>query len=120
MCRYGETYYKLHYVCVPCRRTSKHLRYGAGPRCPLCRAPMLLAGHDFAAPRRRDDTAWAAVAAVLAVGLRYEGFEPCGCGRDPKYRPRTGTAVRIRRRIAARTDVDEAIVLASREPYDIT
>ncbi|MFF3359735.1 hypothetical protein ACFYWN_45930 [Streptomyces sp. NPDC002917] len=26
------------------------------------------------------------VAAVLNAGLRYEGGEPCGCGKEPKFR----------------------------------
>lgn len=48
---------------------------------------MVCAGHDFAAPRRRDSKAWTVVAAVLNAGLRYEGREPCGCGKEPKFRP---------------------------------
>jgi hypothetical protein len=45
---------------------------------------------------------------VLSAGLRYEGFETCGCSRQPKFRPRTSAQVRARRRIAARTGIDEA------------
>lgn len=48
---------------------------------------MACAGHDFAAPRRRDTKAWTVVAAVLNAGLRYEGRELCGCGKEPKFRP---------------------------------
>lgn len=76
---------------------------------------MVLAGHDFAAPKRRDSSGWAAVAAVLAAGLRYEGFETCGCGREPKFRPRTSAQVRQRRRLAARRGVALADVLAARD-----
>ncbi|WP_130511813.1 hypothetical protein [Krasilnikovia cinnamomea] len=79
---------------------------------------MLLAGHDFAAPRRRNASGWVAVAAVLAVGLRYEGFETCGCSRQPKFRPRTRAQVRQRRRLARRRGVAIADMLAARDPYD--
>ncbi len=79
---------------------------------------MVFAGHDFAAPRRRDASSWVAVAAVLAAGLRYEGFEACGCGREPKSRPRTSAQVRQRRRLAVRRGVAMADMLAARDPYD--
>jgi hypothetical protein len=78
---------------------------------------MLFAGHDFAAPRKTNRN-WAAVAAVLRAGLRYEGFEPCGCGREPKYRPRTSAQVRARRRIAARKGLTDTEALALRDPAD--
>ncbi len=80
---------------------------------------MVFAGHDFAAPPRRDGSGWAAVAAVLAAGLRYEGFEPCGCGREPSFRPRTAAQVRARRRVARREGVPEAEALAARDPHDL-
>jgi hypothetical protein len=80
---------------------------------------MINAGHDFAAPRRDDKTGWAAVAAVLSAGLRYDGFETCGCSRQPKFRPRTSAQVRARRRIAARTGTSEATALAARDPYSL-
>jgi hypothetical protein len=117
MCRYAETPYKVHYVCVPCRRSSKQPWDGVTHPCVRCRAPMVLAGHDFAAPRRRNASGWAAVAAVLAAGLRYEGFETCGCGHEPKFRPRTSAQVRQRRRLAARRGVAIAEMLAARDPY---
>jgi hypothetical protein len=79
---------------------------------------MIFAGHDFAAPRRRNKSGWTAVAAVLTAGLRYEGFETCGCSREPKHRPRTGAQIRQRRRIAARSGVPIADVLAARDPHD--
>ncbi|ALG14852.1 hypothetical protein AOZ06_17490 [Kibdelosporangium phytohabitans] len=78
---------------------------------------MVFAGHDFAAPRRLDDSGWKAVAAVLGAGLRYEGFETCGCGRAPGYRPRTAAEVRTRRRLAQRSGVSEADALAAPDPY---
>jgi hypothetical protein len=80
---------------------------------------MIFAGHDFAAPRRHDKSGWAAVAAVLEAGLRYEGFETCGCSREPKFRPRTSAQVRERRRLADRTGIDVAVLLAARDPYGI-
>jgi hypothetical protein len=81
---------------------------------------MFFAGHDFAAPRRRDSSGWAAVAAVLTAGLRYEGFETCGCSREPKFRPRTRAQVRMRRRVARRRALSAAEALALREPYEAT
>lgn len=120
MCRYAETPYKVHYVCVPCRRSHKYAWDGAEHRCTSCRRPMTCAGHDFAAPRRSDDAGWKAVDAVLGAGLRYEGFEPCGCGQDPKFRPRTSAQVRARRRVGSRLGVSEAEALAARDPYDAT
>ena len=120
MCRYAETTYKVHYVCVPCRRSNKYAWDAAEHLCTSCRQPMVLAGHDFAAPPRRDGSAWAAVAAVLTAGLRYEGFETCGCGRDPKYRPRTSTQVRARLRIAERRGTSATEALAARDPYKMT
>jgi hypothetical protein len=80
---------------------------------------MVFAGHDFAAPPRRDGSGWAAVAAVLEAGLKYEGFEPCGCGREPKFRPRTAAQVRARRRIAQRAGIPEAEALTARDPADL-
>ncbi|GIF47173.1 hypothetical protein DFJ67_7202 [Asanoa ferruginea] len=117
MCRYAETPYKVHYVCVPCRSSSKQPWDGVAHPCTRCRAPMVLAGHDFAAPRRRDASGWTAVAAVLAAGLRYEGFEVCGCGREPKFRPRSSAQVRQRRRLAVRRGIPIADMLATRDPY---
>ncbi|WP_328465287.1 hypothetical protein OHA21_43190 [Actinoplanes sp. NBC_00393] len=114
-----QSIYKVHYVCVPCRRSHKYGWDDALHLCTSCRQPMVFAGHDFAAPRRRNDSAWAAVAAVLGAGLLYEGFEVCGCGREPKFRPRTRAQVRMRRRVARRLGVPEAEAIAARDPYDL-
>ncbi|MEU6023623.1 hypothetical protein [Micromonospora sp. NPDC047134] len=119
MCRYAEIPYKVHYVCVPCRRSHKYAWDGEKHLCTSCRQPMIFAGHDFAAPRRRNDSGWAAVAAVLGAGLRYEGFETCGCSRQPKFRPRTSAQVRMRRRAAGHLGLSEAEALAARNPYDL-
>ncbi|ONH32466.1 hypothetical protein BL253_05455 [Pseudofrankia asymbiotica] len=79
---------------------------------------MRYAGHDFAAPRRADDSGWGAVTAVLDAGLRYEGFQVCGCGRESEYRPRRSSDVRSRRRVAVRAGLCEADALALRDPAD--
>lgn len=119
MCRYADTIYKVHYVCVPCRRSHKHAWDNVEHRCPTCRRPMTCAGHDFAAPRRRDASGWAAVSAVLDAGLRYEGFYLCGCGRNPEFRPRTAAEVRTRRRLAGRSGVPAAEALSAPDPADL-
>jgi hypothetical protein len=74
---------------------------------------MSYAGHDFAAPRRTNAGAWAVVAAVLGAGLAYDGFERCGCGKEPKFRPRTKSQVRARMRKAAREGVAPSEALAA-------
>jgi hypothetical protein len=79
---------------------------------------MVCAGRDFAASRRRDRRAWSVVGVVLAAGLRYEGFEACGCGREPKFRPRTRAQVRARRIAAARAGVPLAETLGRVEPTE--
>lgn len=116
VCYYAEKPYKLHYACAPCRVAFKRYPGPGGHRCPRCSEPMVCAGHDFAAPRRRDTKAWTVVAAVLAAGLRYEGREPCGCGKDPKFRPRTRAQLRARRITAARTRACLADVLGRVDP----
>ncbi|MFJ2933083.1 hypothetical protein ACIO8G_09940 [Streptomyces sp. NPDC087219] len=111
MCLYAEKPYKLHYACVPCRVAFKRHPGADEHPCPWCSEPMVCAGHDFAAPRRRDTRAWTVVAAVLDAGLRYEGRDTCGCGKDPKSRPRTRAQVRALRIEAARTGTSLAEVL---------
>ncbi|MEV7214420.1 hypothetical protein AB0O31_15160 [Kitasatospora cineracea] len=119
MCTYAVFPAKTHYACVSCRVSFKRHpadRRGPGHRCPNCGGPLACAGHDFAAPRRTDRRAWSVVAAVLAAGLRYEGFEPCGCRREPKFRPRTRAQLRARRAVAARTGTPLAELLARADP----
>jgi hypothetical protein len=52
----------------------------------------------------------------LGAGLRYEGREPCGCAREPKYRPRTRAQLRARVRESERSGVPLAEALARPEP----
>lgn len=117
MCFYATVHYKLHYACVPCRVSFKRSPLsGVDPPCPNCGRVLVCAGHDFAPPPRRDTDAWSAVGAVLGAGLRYEGLEACGCGKQPRFRPRTGAEVRARLTEAARTGVPVAEALARRDP----
>ncbi|MGW5103829.1 hypothetical protein [Streptomyces sp. NPDC004100] len=118
MCTYAFVHYKPHYACVACRISFKRHPRAAGHTCPRCAGPLLCAGHDFAAPRRSNRKAWSVVAVVLNAGLRYEGFEPCGCGRDPKFRPRTRAQVRVRRVVAARTGTPLVRLLGRADPYE--
>lgn len=113
MCFYAVAHYKLHYVCLACRVGFK--RHGAA-NCPSCGREMLCAGHDFAAPRRRDVRGWSVVETVLRAGLRYEGLSGCGCSKEPEYRPRTRAQVRAREAVAAREGAPPAEVLARPEP----
>jgi hypothetical protein len=87
---------------VSCRISVKRHLGDAGHTCPRRTGPLLCAGHDFAAPRRSNRKAWSVVVVVLNAGLRCEGFESCGCGRDPKFRPRTRAQLRARRIVGAR------------------
>ncbi|MGW5779901.1 hypothetical protein [Streptomyces sp. NPDC003863] len=118
MCTYAFVHYKLHYACVSCRISFKRHPSKAGHTCPRCTGPLLCAGHDFAAPRRSNRKAWSVVAVVLNAGLRYEGFESCGCGRDPKFRPRTRAQLHARRRVAARTGAPLAELLGQADPLE--
>lgn len=118
MCFYAVAHYKLHYVCLTCRVTFKqHPRPGGVHPCPRCAEPLSCAGHDFAAPRRRDAQGWSVVAAVLNAGLRYDGREPCGCGKEPKFRPRTRAQLRARRIASLRTGVPLADLLGRADPH---
>ncbi|MEV7685871.1 hypothetical protein ACFW1F_26725 [Streptomyces bungoensis] len=56
------------------------------------------------------------MSAVLDAGLRYEGREPCGCGKERKFRPRTRAQLRARRIAAARTGVPLADLLGRADP----
>src|SRR5262249_9073338 len=113
MCRYAFFPDKVHWVCVPCRYSAKDHPNRSGRKCPRCRRQMSYAGHDFAAPRRTKDNAWAAVTAVLGAGLTSDGFERCGCGREPEFRPRTKSQVSARMRKAAREGVAPKGALAA-------
>lgn len=122
MCDNRDHRYRTHYVCPPCRISQKRWAPGSRnghtdpPRCPRCSTEMHNAGHDFAAPRQHDSAGWSVVAAVLAAGLRYEGYEPCGCSREPKFRPRTRAEVRNRREHAGRHQLPPAEALSARHP----
>ncbi|MEU5540600.1 hypothetical protein [Streptomyces sp. NPDC020362] len=56
------------------------------------------------------------VAAVLGEGLRYEGLTACGCGKEPKYRPRTRADLRARRTVATRDGLPLAETLSRPDP----
>ncbi|WP_448318356.1 hypothetical protein [Streptomyces sp. CO7] len=117
MCLYAVKGYKLHYACVSCRVDFKRPAAPAGEhRCPNCGWPLLCAGHDFAPPRRRDVRGWSVVAAVLGAGLRYDGHRPCGCGREPRFRPRTRSQLRARRLAARREDLPLSATLPRPDP----
>ncbi|MBF6352412.1 hypothetical protein IU448_25875 [Nocardia flavorosea] len=119
MCDNRDRRYRTHYVCPPCRVSQKRwvptAQHSASPpRCPRCSTEMLDAGHDFAAPRQHDSAGWSVVAAVLATGLRYDGYEPCGCGREPKPRPRTRAELRASHDEATRLHLTPAEALSIR------
>ncbi len=59
---------------------------------------------------------WSVVAAVLAEGLRYEGRSACGCGREPKFRPRTRAELRARRLAAVRDGLPLSETLSRPDP----
>lgn len=119
MCRYAYFPDKVHWVCVTCRYSAKDHPNREGRKCPRCLQSMRYAGHDFAAPRRSNNSAWAVVAEVLGNGLTYDGFERCGCGREPKFRPRTKSQVSARMRKAAREGVSPREALAAVNVDDI-
>ncbi|MGW6026188.1 hypothetical protein [Streptomyces sp. NPDC055099] len=60
------------------------------------------------------------MAAVLGAGLRYEGREACGCGKEPKYRPRTRAELRVREVVAAREELPLTETLARPDPWTPT
>lgn len=51
------------------------------------------AGTNLAVPRRRDDSAWRALTAVLDAGLNFHSRCEC-CQDGPGYRPRAWAEVR--------------------------
>ncbi|GAA2086011.1 hypothetical protein GCM10009759_06360 [Kitasatospora saccharophila] len=116
MCYHASNGALGHYVCVACRLSFKGSPWPIRKQvCPGCRGELVFAGHDFAAPRRRDTKAWSVVAAVLAEGLTYDHRPGCGCTRLPSFRPRTRAQVRARRRAAERLGVPLAVALARRD-----
>lgn len=90
MCRYMLPRYPTSYACIPCRHVAQFDPLAGSPRCPKCREPLTLMGRDFKAPRKGDDSAWRAVASVIASGQNYDS---CGC-TGPGYRPATAAQVR--------------------------
>lgn len=128
MCDNRDHRYRTHYVCPACRISQKqwtptsHDSRTEPPRCPRCSTGMHNAGHDFAAPRQHDSAGWSVVAAVLAAGLRYDGYESCGCGREPKFRPRTRAELRAHLDHATRHSLAlaEALPTGPREPRQPT
>ncbi|MEW1700155.1 deoxyxylulose-5-phosphate synthase [Streptomyces sp. NPDC091278] len=91
---------KTSYVCLPCRASYKQT-YGPERerRCPRCARALIHAGSAFAAPRRRDVSAWRALSVVLHSGIRFH--KSC-CG-GPGYRPRTLSEVKAGLARARRT-----------------
>jgi len=66
--------YKLHYVCVPCRRSTKRSwRDGAVNKCPECGRRMVLMGRDFKPPRRTDVDGWRQVQEWTQSGKQFWG-----------------------------------------------
>ncbi|MFI1227294.1 MULTISPECIES: deoxyxylulose-5-phosphate synthase [unclassified Streptomyces] len=104
---------KTSYVCLPCRSSYKQPYGPTRPRaCPRCAEPMIHAGSAFAAPRRRDVSAWRTLAVLLNAGV---GFHKSCCG-GPGYRPRTLREVRERMIYAQRSGESTAKALTR---YDI-
>lgn len=98
---------------VPCRVAFKRHSGPGEHRCPRCSEPMVCAGHDFAAPRRRDTKAWTVVAAAQR---RTVGREPCDCSKEPKFGPRTRVQLRAGRIAAPRTGTPLADMLGRADP----
>ncbi|MFH8986309.1 deoxyxylulose-5-phosphate synthase [Streptomyces varsoviensis] len=93
---------KTSYVCLPCRGSYKQSypdRYTQDRVCPRCAGPLIHVGSAFAAPKKRDDSAWRALSVLLHAGVRFH--KSC-CG-GPGYRPRTLREVRERMNYARAT-----------------
>lgn len=66
--------YKLYYVCVSCRRSTKRPWRGeAITKCPECAEPMAAMGRDFKPPRRTDIAGWREVEGWVQVGTQFWG-----------------------------------------------
>ncbi|MQY13220.1 hypothetical protein SRB5_33630 [Streptomyces sp. RB5] len=101
-----------HFVCLPCRLSVKR-GHGAGGVCSRCGGELIDAGSGLAAPKRRDERGWRALAAVLNAGL---DFRPeCCCGYAG-HRPRTPREVREGLALAGRTGMSPARALAVSDP----
>lgn len=78
---------KTSYVCLPCRAPYKQPYDRERQRiCPRCSEPLIQVGSAFAAPRRRDTTAWRTLSLLVNAGV---GFHESCCG-GPGYRPARG------------------------------
>ncbi|MHB9857150.1 deoxyxylulose-5-phosphate synthase [Streptomyces sp. YIM S03343] len=109
---------KTSYVCLPCRASYKQPYDSYGPNdrarqriCPRCAQPLIHVGSAFAAPRRRDTSAWRTLSVLLNAGIRFH--KSC-CG-GPGYRPRTLSEVRERMTYARRTGEPFARALVRHE-----
>ncbi|MFI1203346.1 deoxyxylulose-5-phosphate synthase [Streptomyces sp. NPDC020883] len=105
---------KTSYVCLPCRGSYKQPypdRYSHDRVCPRCAEPLIHVGSAFAAPKRRDTSAWRTLSVLLHGGVRFH--KSC-CG-GPGYRPRTLREVRERMNYAQTTGEPFAQALVRRE-----
>ena len=82
MCRYQESPYKTHWVCIKDRYVAKaHVQR----TCPFCRKKMPDFGRDFKAPRKLNINQWRKLEILADRGLL---FHSCGCA-GPGRRPKT-------------------------------
>jgi DNA-directed RNA polymerase subunit RPC12/RpoP len=68
-----EKEYKLHYVCLSCRRSTKRPWTKEIVKCPECAQPMALMGRDFKPPRRSSDQGWREVGDFVEEGRQFWG-----------------------------------------------
>jgi hypothetical protein len=80
MCKYSDGAYRYHYICVSCRYHIKFGPFAVVPLCPSCGAALVNVGHDFAAPRKTNDSQWAKLALMAHQGRLAYAFNSCGCG----------------------------------------
>ncbi|GGL45351.1 hypothetical protein GCM10011588_70090 [Nocardia jinanensis] len=99
------------------RRPAADPYSGIGYGCPRCGNEIHCAGPNFAALTRSDKPEWPDAAAILTAGPRFHGYEPCGCGREPKYPPRTRAELRARSIHAARHASPPAAAQTRRNPW---
>lgn len=96
MCRYSDAGYKTSWVCLNDRHVARYQPnmvsqgappeewLSATPRCPFCREEMIDFGHDFKAPRKRNNQ-WRKLKILHDKGIH---FNSCGCS-GPGWRPAT-------------------------------